>query len=616
MSAPSQRPYRVTLDTLTFQLAPAALVGGRNHQIEPIPFLSQQISSTAELTYTDISRDVEIAFAQDDLSGGIADFDRFNLENQRKFRFSKNIDTSYPRRVYPGPMVTTLGATITSKPTMAVQRGNITYVAAGADLYQITNSTTRTLDTTFAASISSLLVWGGNLVVGLGGATNFRYRASDTSGGAFTDGGQTAEFIVAINDILWRKSAAAQVSSADAIAGPWATYDVGDSSYPITALGVLDSVLLIGKEDGEYGLDSDGVSTPLTPELRIQSDPQVGKVCLAFNRDFYFTSRYGAVRLRPGEGLKNIGLDLLADPALPGTPAEPRPTAFATDGRFLYCLVVPAGTAGVYIWKRDSNDAWHNYLYRTDLGNGSNLLFATGKLGSTAINAVLFAYQSGANWQLAYANFARTADPAKDSAYVFDTVFTGTLRTLDYVAAYPTIQKYSDRVKCVADDLASTRPITISSRSDNDSTSFLLKNFALSPADEVSLTTPLSFYRVSLEIQMKADAINVPKLRAFHLSADLLTRVVRKHTFQLLATTATPLATGGRARPNASYRDIVDQLRELRRTRAAVAVVDENQREFTAYLSEIVETTAIERGAPGGFSPSQIMTVVLKEVAA
>ena len=613
MAAPSQRAYDVMLDTYGFRLAPAQAVGGRNHLIEPIPFLSQQISSTAELTYTDISRDVEVAFAQDDWSGGIADTDRFNIENSRRFRYSKNIDTSYPRRAYPGPLVTTIGATITNKPTVAVQRGSITYIAAGADLYQITNSTTRTLDTTFGASITSLLVWGGYLIVGLGSATNFRYRASDASGGAFTDAGFTAQFIVAISDILWRKSAASQVSSADATGGPWATYDVGDSSYAITSLGVLDTVLLIGKEDGEYGLDSDGVATPLTPELRLQADAQVGKVAIAFNRDFFFTSRWGMVRIRPGEGLKNVGLDVLADPALPGSPAEPRPTAFTTDGRFLYALVVPSGTAGIYIWKRDFSDAWHNYLYRTDLGNSSDLLFATGKLGSTSVNAIVFAYQSGGNWQLAYANFPRTADPAKDSAYAFDTVFTGTLRTLDYVASYPTIQKYSDRATCIADDLASTRPVSISSRTDNDSTTYLLKDFALSPADEVTLTTPLSFYRLALEIQMRADATAAPKLRAFHLSTALLTRVVRKHTFHLLAMTAVPLATGGRARASSSYKDVIEVLREMRRTQASLSVVDEDQREFTAFLSDIVETTEQERGAQG-FAPVKVCTVILKEV--
>ncbi|MGH2384530.1 MAG: hypothetical protein ACRDGB_05700, partial [Candidatus Limnocylindria bacterium] len=451
MAAPSQRPFDWQIDDVGFRLADAELVRSQPHDIKPLPFLAPQISSTAEMQYSDISREVEVAFAQDNASEGLASELRFNLLNQKRIRSSKGADTSFPQQVIGQSKITTIGAVIANKPSLAVQRGNVTYMAAGASLYQLTTGAV-TLDVTFASTITGLFVWGGNLIVGLGSSTNFRSRAGDTSGGAFTDGGVPGHFFAAINDQLYRAVRPASLAVADQVAGPWASYDVGDTSYNINALAALDSLIVIGKEDGPYAFDADLNPLPIIPELRLQADAQVCKAMLPFNRDLYLTSRFGMVRIRPGEGLRHVGLDLLADPALPGTPPETRPTSFTTDGRFLYVSVVSG--AGVYVWKLDLAGNWHNCLYRSDLGAMSDLLQVTGKIGATAKNAILLAYQVGADWQVAYALWPRTADPTKDTEYLFDTTARASLRTLDYVASLATVEKYASRAKVVADDLA------------------------------------------------------------------------------------------------------------------------------------------------------------------
>lgn len=608
MGVPSHLPFDWTIDNYGLRLAPKEITGQRPHDITPIPFLSQQISSTAELTYTDINRDVEIAFAQDDFTGGASDNLRFNVERQRRFRYSKHADTSVPGYVLPGPKVETVGSAIVSKPSLAVQRGSITYLAAGANLYQVATSTsTPALDTTFAADITALYVWGGNLIVGLGSSTNFRYRTGDTSASAFTDGGAAAHFIASINDQLYRAVRPNKIDIAQSAAGPWAEFDVGDSSYTITSIGALDNLIIVGKEDAPYAFDSDNVAVPLAPELRLQADAQVCRATAAFNRDYYFSSRRGLVRLRPGEGLKNTGLDLLADPALPSN--ESRPTALATDGRFLYHLVVSG--SGVYIWKLDGKEAWHNYLYRTDLGASADLLYVTNKIGATSVNAVLFAYASGGNWQLAYARWPATADPTRDADYRFETAISPVVRTLDYTASYPTIQKYSDRLKSVTDNAGTTRKVAYAAYLDDEATSKSLGEFQKSPHEEKVLGDPLEFHRASMEMTLTSEAASAPKLRAFHLSTALLPRVVRKHTCQFLAASATPLTSGGRGRGD--WSDVVERLRTLRETSAAVDCRDEDGRKFKAYLSEVVEWTAQERQAADS-SPVKVITTIFKEV--
>ena len=606
----AEQTFHFQIGTLSLTLVPREVLGKEPHERDPVPFLAQQISSTAELTYADIDRRREVAFAQDDLSGGCSENLRFALERQTQFRYSKGADTSFPGVVLCGPKVTTLGSVLASKPTKAIQRGDITYVAAGTRLYQVTDSSTATLDTTFGTSITDLVVFGANLVVALGAANDMQYRASDTVAGAFsTLTGFGAAFLVVDNDVIWRAKTST-LHSTDVLTGVWSDYDVGDSAWDITGIDLLTGgVLLIGKEDGIYVFDSQFTAQNVTPELKLQADAQVGKVHAVFNRDAYFSTSKGTVRIAPGEGLEVVGLDLLADPALPGAPAETRPTAMTTDGRFLYASVVSGD--GIYIWKRDRQGRWHNYLYRTDLGAGSDLLFASGKLGSTSLNAILFAYASGANWQLAYARFPSTADPRKDSAYEFDTDTTPEVRTLDYVASYPTIPKYADRIKIVADDLSATRSVTTDAYTDEES-AVQVSSVTRSPDDEVVLRSPLAFHRVSLDHQLvTTTTATSPALRAFHLTVVPLPSVVTLHTVHILASSVRPLSSGGRTNPSGNA--TLDTLRDLRTGRKSHECVDEKGRKFTAYIEDVWERTLWKK-AGDGFSSAEMVVATLKEV--
>jgi len=591
-------------------LVPRETLQKEPHERDPVPFLAPQISSTAELTYADIDRRREVAFAMDSFHDGLAEIDSFSLARQHQFRYSKGADTSFPSVVLCGPKVTALGSVLASEPTKAIQRGDITYVAAGTRLYQITDSTTATIDTTFGNAITDLAVFGANLVVALGASNDIQYRASDTIAGAFTTlTGFEAAFLVVDNDTIWRAKTTT-LHSTDVLTGVWADYDIGEAAYDITGLDLLTGgVLLIGKEDGIYVFDSQFTAQNITPEYKLQADAQVGKVHAIFNRDAYFSTRKGIVRIAPGEGLEVVGLDLLADPALPGTPAETAPTAMTTDGRFLYASIVSGD--GIYVWKRDRAGKWHNYLYRTDLGAGSDLLFASGKLGSTALNAILFAYASGANWQLAYARFPSTADPREDSAYTFDNDSTPEVRTLDYVASYPTIPKYADRLKVIADDLTSNVKVVVNATADEEAAAEIA-TITRSPDAEEVLRTPIDFHRASLTFELTTNATSAtPSLRAFHLTVVPLPPVVTLHTIHVLATSERPLLSGGRTL--AAGGATLDALRTLRAGRKSHECIDEKGRKFTAYIEDIWERTLWKK-AGDSFQSSEMVVVTLKEV--
>ena len=607
MAAPTRIEYEWDLGGFGFRLAPRSLTNQQPHVAEPVEFLAQQISSTAEATYTDINRKGEFAFAQDRFRGGLAKKLQFGLDTQDQVRYAKHVDTSGPY-ILPGPKVTTVGSVVTmnAAPTHAVQRGSVTYLAAGTQLYQVASSTgTPVIDTTFGAAITSMYVFGGFLIVGLASG-NFQYRASDTSTGAFTSGAVAGKYFVSINDLLYR-AVTSTVSVADNPAGPWLDYDVGDSSYSITGLAVEEQVLIVGKEDGPYVFDQDYVAQPLVPELRHQFGSAVCAAMQSFNRDMYVSTLFGAIMVRPGEGMQWVGLDTLVDPALPG--GDSTFDRLTADPHFLYGLVASA-TAGVYIWKRDIEGKWHNFVYRTDLGASATLLQVVSKIGSTSVNAVLFAYQSGTDWQLAYAPWPKTFDPTIDSAYTFETAIEGTLRTLDYSAAYPTVPKITDRLKVVGDSFASTRKVTANAWLDDETSSRLLAEYQKSPFSTEEVKNLPQFHRISLEFEVSSEAATAPKFHAFHLSTDLLPRVIRLHKVQFLAYSGIALASGGATR--GEWQTIVDELRSLRAKRKSIKVRDHDLREFTAYIDTMVEWDAEESAG----DPVKVLTVTIKEVAA
>lgn len=648
-----EEPFDFQIDRFAFRLANKELIGEQPHDIDPVPFLAQQTStSDSPLSYDDVDRSVEVPIPQSQFIGGLGKTPYFSADTKHQFRYSKGADTSSPTGVVlPGPLVHTLGgAVMDQEPRVAVQRGDITYVAAGTKLWQVTDLTTVTLDTTFADVITDLFVYQNKLLVGFSaaGGTNCKYRVSNTIGGAFTDIGLAGSpfkgtFFMQVLNVLWIADDTNNIYALNSVTGLRAPYVIGDSGDPvfsITDIAAFGDEVMVGRSDGPWLLDTDGIAHALMPDLRLQAFPTVCSVLQVYNGRIHFPTRHGVVaithgfRYRPDE-LEEVGFNQYADPQLPGLNGVPefRPGNLATEGRYLYAIVDQFYNGanaqnGIYIWKRDRAGAWHNYVHREDLGLSARLLFCSPKLGSVDFtNAVLFAYRSGGpgtNYQLAWSRYPAVADPTKDSAYEFDNVHTSVLRTLDFTANLPTIQKVAARLKVIADKLQfGVDPIDVYVYED-DNPARKIGTFVKSPFQEKHLQVPASFFRASLEFRFKAgatlDLTKIPQLRGFHLTTRFLPRVVRKHTVKLALMDQEPLQTGGRLASRQGYgqqgswKEQLRRLRELRRTKAIVDVRDEHGYRFPAYLDDLSERV-ITAQASTQFEPTKVVVVVLHEVA-
>lgn len=626
------RPYEWVIDDLKFRLADMDLLKGADpHSIEPISFLPPQYNTAAELSLGDVNREAEIPQAQDDFSGGFSKDRRYSEATKNKFLWSKGVDTTVPSvGLLPGPVIQTIGAPIAYQPLKAVQKGSITYLAAGRGLYQITNATTITLDVDFGAGndIKDILLLDDKIVLAFGSTgLDVRYRVSDTIAAAFTAlTGIKAAFLAVVQDIIWRATDF-KVFSADNINGPWAPYDIGDTAYSITSLVPVREQIHVGKQDGPWILETDGSATALLPEIRQQAYAYVCWNAFNWHGEYVFSTRHSTLHLSIPSSFKpsnitSIGLDEMADAAPPGN--EFRPDVFATDGRYLYGLVSqvvnPTPINGIFIYKWDHELNMHNYLWRDDLpGKSALFLFITARIGADDFkNAVMFSYQTVATtWQVAWSRYPSVANPLKDSAYQFDNVHQSSLRTLDYTVNLPTVKKVTDRMKMVADSISMAAPVEVWTTEDNAALRQVV-TFKIAPDEEKRLLRPLEYHRIALEIRMTAgsqsDTTLIQKVRGIHMPAVYLSRVVRKHTVQLMAIDNEPLATGGRRAPReGTFLNTIDSLRELRRTKAAVSCTDEDGRKFEAYLGDISEHTLAKRQGTA-FDPVKVLTVILHEV--
>lgn len=629
-------PLDFSIDGHPFRLVPESLSKARAHDITPVPFLAPQYSTSATVSLADVNRSVEIPLAQNDFSGGLARSLEHTPATQTQVRYSKGVDTSGPPgTIYPGPKISTIGAVISNKPTRAVQKGNITYVACGVDLYQITDLSTRTLDTTFADAITDLRVFGDALFVGFGEAgAAMKYRVSDTIAAAFSAASPKADRIAVVQNnpigpvfyATLTTTPSIQASSAPKT-GPWLTFNIGDSGNGsgITSATAFADHLIVGKNDGPWVFTADYIAAPiLDASIKLENYVTMVKETLVAQGVLWFSGKH-SLYTWDGQHLESVGFDTLADPQVPGTSAPSFTVdGLAADPHWVYAVVAeqhassPVG--GVYIWKTgDRGKTWHNFLYRSSLGQGSGLLFVSNKLGSVSQNAVLFAYKVSTNWQLAYAPWPATLDPAKDAAYTFDNTTEETLRLLDFTAGVPTMSKRTSRLKVVADHLSTTAPVNAYANIDTDA-AVKVATFEDSPDQEIAFLRGKDYRRFSPELRFTGGgttAATVQQIHGIEFPARVLSRIVNRHRILLMAADNVALVTGGRVRPRGghftagSWSAIIDDLRALRRENAEVDVRDEHGREFSAYLGDIAESQV---EGPNESGSIDVLAITLDEV--
>ena len=627
-----RQPFEFSIDRHTFALVPEALSRADPHTTDPVEFLAPQFSTSGSVSLGDVNRSVEIPQAQDNFSGGISPKIQFDTDTATRFRYSKGVDTSGPPgTLYPQPKITTLGAVIASQPLKCIERGDITYLAAGAVLYQITDLSTMTLDTTFADTITDLILYADAIFVAFGEAHgNMQYRVSDVSGGAFTDSGVKADRLAVVQNnpigpVFYRTyTTTAQIhASTTPKVGPWVTFTIGDNSNGsgITSVTAHGDHVIVGKNDGPWEFDINYVARPiLDASIKLENYVTMVRQTISWNGVFVFSGKH-SLYAWDGKSLTSIGLDLYPDAAVPS--ASYTIDGLCADPHFLYATIAeqhassPVG--GVYIWKTRDGRTWHNFVYRSELGQGSGMLFATNKLGSVSQNAILFAYKVSTNWQVAWAPWPATLDPGNDSSYTFDNTVECRLRTCDFTAGVPTMPKRTDRLKMVADHLSTTAFVDVYAYID-DEAAVRVQTFERSPDQELAFLRGQDWRRMSLEIRFTGAGTTKAAAQIIHgieFPARVLSRIVQRHRVYLMAMDALPLATGGRTSPRGGYarvgnwKAIRDDLYALRKENAQVDVQDEEGRTFTAYLGGISTRTIVH---PDGGHGIKTFVVTLDEV--
>ena len=263
---------------------------------------------------------------------------------------------------------------------------------------------------------------GGVIAIGYGTGG----QVYSSTGVSFTtDTTNKAAAYGALGANLYRAVIPNTVFAATAVNGSWDSGStIGDSSFNINSLVGIEQVLLIGKTDGVYSIDSDGTVVPFTPELRGQANANFASVAGSdsFNGDYYFRTLNGVIEISGGDGSKSrVGLDQLASPDLPTVVVQ----AITHDDRFLYALC--ANTSNdLMILRRSIAGNWHVFYWDGSGGTKQGQHIAVSSV--FGYPALFFSYYDGASvYTTKFIRLSTFPNPLQDTNYRFDTSTTGRL---------------------------------------------------------------------------------------------------------------------------------------------------------------------------------------------
>ncbi len=269
--------------------------------------------------------------------------------SEGRYHYSVNVDARFPDAVLPGPLVTTLSVNGSANVNGFFEQNSMLFALAGRYVKAISGADVVTTAKDFGSgkAATDCGLYNGKAYVGMGYTEAFWERSSNanpTLGWTQATGlymGQIAPF----RDRLYASVTADSVKSVAAsptVAVNWtAAYSAGDPTQEITALAELGEILYIGKPNGLYALDADGLADMLTPEL--------APIVSAYNCE-NMAAWHGVLWVPHIRGLlayQNLGGNgFRVTPATPGSwttdacPVRGRVTALAGDNRWLYAAVL------------------------------------------------------------------------------------------------------------------------------------------------------------------------------------------------------------------------------------------------------------------------------------
>jgi hypothetical protein len=264
--------------------------------------------------YGDLPAEKILAFVQNNWRGGMGQKNKFMINDM--YAEGRNIDTREPNLAFLGPKINTIGAIAGT--IIALEFFNEReYAASTTKVYKLNaaGDTWGTVLTISGDAIECLSQYDGYIYCGL--TTGKYYYSTTGESGAWTQStldnaiahcfcvspafsGTKDILVLAQRPNIIRTS----ISPLNGGAG-WTDppYYVGDEASDITSVYILNGILFIGKEDGDYSLPVDGRPVALMPEFKQKRDSTNFKYWTLWQSVFYGSLAGDIVEIVGGSSL-------------------------------------------------------------------------------------------------------------------------------------------------------------------------------------------------------------------------------------------------------------------------------------------------------------------------
>jgi len=369
-----------------------------------------------------------------DWAGGMQTVEE-GIEYHQKPQYisSKGADAAFPGQVLCQPSATTIS--VGSGPALGGVLKQVDFTASGGAINTFlvenqryahklsgANTWTQAVDLGAGQAAKDGIAHGGFIAIGYGSGG----QVYSADGATFTVAtANKADAYGALGQNLYRAVVPNTVFASTAVNGAWDSGStIADSSFTINSLVGLEQVLLIGKTDGIYSIDSDGTVVPFTPELRTQANAKFASIQASdsFNGDYYFRTLNGVIEISGGDGTKKrVGLDQLANPDIPTVVVQ----AITHDDRYLYALC--ANTSNdLMILRRSIGGNWHVFYWDGSTGTKQGQHIAVSSV--FGYPALFFSYYDGAAYTTKFIRLSTFPNPLQDTNYRYDTSTTSRIR--------------------------------------------------------------------------------------------------------------------------------------------------------------------------------------------
>lgn len=541
---------------------------------------------------------------------------------------SKGTDAAFAGQVICQPQATTVS--VGSGPALGSVLKQIDFTPSGGNItsFLIENQRYQHKMTLAAPSWTQAVDLGSGYAAFDGVAQNSQISIGmGSAGSVYSSDGATwvtgstnlaAHAFGTLGQNLYRAKRPNTLYAATAISGTWdAGSIISDNSYNINSLTGIEQVLLIGKEDGVYSIDSAGVVVPFSPELRTQANANFASVRASdsFNGDYYFRTLNGMIEISSGDGQKTrVGLDQLASPDIP----TPVIQSLCHDDRYLYVLCNNTG-ADLMILRRGiietlySPQDRHANMWHVFYWDGSAGTKQGQHIGISSVlgyPALFFSYYDGAS---AYTTkFIRTStfpNPLQDTNYRFDTSTTGRFRVGRFGSAEAQI--VLDQIMIQSRNCAAGVTITPYISADGGAiTQFGSTSVTSNPSTTILPATAVTANFIDLYFDLATNsATTTPVLVGFSLKGAYRPNHRKVHTFSINNTRGALTARAGQGRdaPTESIGDI----EVLLATNTYSTVKDERGLTFSGLVMDVSHSTIGPIKASD--QPGDIMQVTIWE---